>query len=124
MEKQLDLSLAAGYDLIVDKDRNLDSQIVCTYFSGTSDYYYDFTFWTGASMTVKNDSGTIVQSFSTDDGSIVLQTGGVFKLVKTSVEMNTVRAGQYNYDMYLENTIYEKRAFLRGRITYTQNISN
>ena len=40
------------------------------------------------------------------------------------IEMNTVRAGCYRYDMYLSNHIYAKRGFLRGKITYTQNISN
>jgi hypothetical protein len=121
MEKILDLSMSAEYNLIVDRDRTLNSSILCTYFSGTTEYNYDFTFYTGATLTVKNDSGTIVQTFSTLDGSIALQVGGVFKLIKTAEEMNTVRSGEYNYDMYLINSTYPKRNFLRGRITYQQN---
>jgi hypothetical protein len=124
MEKLLDLSLSAEYDLIVDKNKSLSVSVSCTYFSGNTEYNYDLTLYTGATLTVKNDSGTIVQTFSTSDGSIVLQAGGIFKLVKTYVEMNTVRSGEYNYDMYLSNTTYPKRAFLRGKITYIQNISN
>lgn len=73
---------------------------------------------------VKNDSGTIVQTFTTLDGSIVLGIGGVFKLVKTDVEMNFVRSGIYHYDMYLSSSTYPKRAFLTGKITYNQNYAN
>ena len=124
MEKTLDLSMSAEYDLIVDRDKTLSVSISCTYFSGTTEYSYDFTPYTGATLTVKNDSGTIVQAFSTSDGSIDLQVGGVFKLIKTDVEMLTVRSGQYRYDMYLSNSTFPKRAFLRGDITYIQNISN
>ena len=34
MEKLLDLRLSAGYDLVVDKNKNLSVSISCTYFSG------------------------------------------------------------------------------------------
>jgi len=124
MDKELDLSMVTEYDLIVSKDRTLNSSIYATYLSGTTEYAYDFTLYSGATMVVKNNSGTIVQTFSTTDGSIVLQAGGVFKLVKTAEEMNTVRSGEYNYDMYLINAEYPKRAFLRGQITYLQNTAN
>jgi len=124
MEKLVDLSLSSEYDLIVDRNKSLGVSVICTYFSGSTEYNYDLTPYSGATITVKNDSGTIVQTFSTLDGSILLQAGGVFKLVKTAEEMNTVRSGVYHYDMYLSNSTYPKRAFLRGKITYIQNISN
>lgn len=124
MEKFLDLSLSAVYDIELDKNKSLNVSVSCTYFSGSTEYNYDLTIYTGATLTVKNDSGTIVQTFSTSDGSIVLQVGGIFKLVKTDVEMNAVRAGKYHYDMYLSNSTFPKRGFLRGSITYIQNISN
>lgn len=123
MEKTLDLSFASEYDLIFDKDKSLNVSVTCTYFSGCTEYNYDFSSFTGATLTVKNESGKIVQTFSTLNGSIVLQTGGVFKLIKTDVEMDIIRAGEYHYDMYLINSAYPKRAFLRGHITYIQNIS-
>lgn len=128
MEKQLDLTYSAEYNLVVDRDRNLSVSISCLFLSGCTEYNYDFTPWTGATLVVKNESGTIVQTFSTLDGSllfVVPKTAGVFKLVKTDVEMNTVRAGNcYHYDMYLTNATYAKRAFLRGKISYQQNIAN
>ena len=124
MEKTLDLSLSAVYDIVVDKDKTLGTSVSCTYFSGSTEYSFDFTPYSGATLTVKNNSGTIVQTFYTTDGSIVLQVGGVFKLVKTYTEMNTVRSGEYNYDMYLSSASYPKRAFLRGTINYIQNIGN
>lgn len=124
MEKNLDLSFASEYDLSVDKDRDLDASIHAVYLSGCTEYNYDFTLYTGATLTVKNSSGTIVQTFDTDDGSIVLGLGGIFTLIKTAAQMDTVRAGCYRYDMYLRSSTYAKRAFLTGEITYIQNISN
>jgi len=124
MEKLLDLSMSAEYNLIVDKNKSLSASVSCTYFSGNTENTFDFFVYTGSTLTVKNNSGTIVQTFSTIDGSISLLVGGVFKLIKTAEEMDTVRSGEYNYDMYLSNTTYPKRAFLRGKITYIQNTSN
>lgn len=124
MEKTLDLSMSSEYDLIVDRDKTLNVAVYCTYLSGNTEYNFDFTFYTGATLTVKNNSGTIIQTFNTTDGSIDLQVGGVFKLIKTADEMGTVRSGQYRYDMYLINATYPKRAFLDGDITYNQNIGN
>jgi hypothetical protein len=125
MEKNIDLSMSTEYDLIVDRTRTLNRNIYCWYYSGsTIEYEFDFTFYTGATMTVKNSSGTIVQTFSTLDGSIVLGIGGVLKLFKTAEEMGLVRSGEYKYDLYLSNSTYPKRAFLRGSINYIQNIGN
>lgn len=124
MEKFLDLSMSSVYDIELDKNKSLNVSVSCTYFSGSTEYSFDFTGYTGATLTVKNQSGTILQTFSTSDGSISLEVGGVFKLIKTAEEMDTVRAGEYEYDMYLSNSTYPKRAFLRGDIKYLQNISN
>jgi hypothetical protein len=124
MEKLLDLSLAAVYDIYVDKDKTLNVSISTTYFSGCTEYSYDFTPYTGATLVVKNQSGTIVQTFSTTDGSILLDVGGVFKLIKTDTEMNVVRAGCYKYDMYLSSATFPKRAFLSGDYIINQNVAN
>jgi hypothetical protein len=127
MEKQLDLNQAVEYDLIVMKDRTLSANITCTYLNttgGTS--YFDFgsSGYTGATLVIKNTAGTILMTFSTTDGSIVLGSNGVFKLVKTSQQMDVIRAGQYPYDMYLISSTYPKRAFMFGKITFIQNIAN
>lgn len=126
MEKILDLSQAAEYDLIVAKDRTLNSSITCTYLNSTGGTeYFDFSIYTGATLTIKNNAGTILMDFSVSGGSIFLSgSSGIFTLVKTAAEMDTVRAGQYNYDMYLISAPTTKRYFLRGHITFIQNIAN
>jgi hypothetical protein len=125
MEKTLDLNQAAEYDLIVAKNRTLNTSITCTYIDITgSTQYFDFSAYTGATLTVKNNAGTILITFDTDSGSIQLCTEGVFKLIKTAEEMDAVRAGTYSYDMYLSNATYPKRNFLYGKITFIQNIAN
>lgn len=125
MEKQLDLSFASVYDIEVDKDRTLLTDITCTYLDSTgTTQNFEFSSYTAATLVVKNSAGTILMTFSTTDTSIVLKTLGVFTLSKTSAEMDVIRAGTYLYDMYLSNVLYPKRAFLRGKITFIQNIAN
>lgn len=123
MEKQVDLALSSEYDLFVDKDRTLNRNIYCWFLSGCTEYEFNFFWYTGATMTVKNSSGTIVQQFSVLDGSITLQAGGLLNLYKSAEDMDKVRSGEYRYDLYLHGSTYPKRAFLRGSITYIQNIA-
>jgi len=123
MQNELDLFTASVYNIEVGKNRTLDQRITCTYLSGTTTMYFDFSTYSGATLTVKNNAGTILMVFSTDDGSIVLLPDGVFQLVKTDEEMDKIRAGCYNYDMILQKA-GGKRAFLLGKITWIQNISN
>ena len=125
MEQQLDLNQAAEYNLIVAKDRTLNCAITCTYLNVTGGTdYFDFSTYTGASMQIKNNAGTILMTFSTSGGSIILSgSTGIFRLKKSAVEMNTIRAGEYHYDMYLTNSTYPKRNFLMGNITFIQNIT-
>lgn len=125
MEKQLDLNQASQYDLLVAKDRTLNCSITCTYLDTTGGTQtFEFSGYTGATLVIKNTAGTILMTFDTSDGSILLQAAGVFKLIKTATEMDAVRAGQYKYDMYLRNATYPKRNFLYGNITFMQNIAN
>ena len=125
MIQTLDLSSASEYDLIVSKDRTLNCSITCTYIDATGNTnYFDFSSYTGATLVIKNNAGTILMTFSVIDGSILLQSNGIFKLIKSSNLMDTVRAGCYNYDMYLSSSTYQKRGFLTGKITFIQNIAN
>jgi hypothetical protein len=124
INQSLDLSLASEYDLTCDKDRSLNATIEATYMSGTTAMTFNFNAYTGATLTIKNQQGTILMVFSTIDGSIVLGNYGIFQLIKSYADMNAVRAGQYAYDMYLSNSTLPKRNFLRGKITFQQNIGN
>lgn len=127
MDKLLDLSTSVEYDLIACKDRTLNTNITCTYLNttgGTEYFQFGSSGYTGATLVIKNTAGTILMTFSTTDGSITLGSNGVFNLTKTSAEMDTIRAGCYPYDMYLSSPTFPKRAFLRGKITFIQNIAN
>lgn len=125
MEKILDLNQASQYDLIVAKDRTLDSSITCTYLNTTGGTeYFDFSDYTGATLQVKNTAGTNLLTFTTTDNSIILSgSSGIFRLRKTAALMDVVRPGTYNYDMYLISGPAIKRNFLYGKITFIQNIS-
>ena len=117
----LDLSLASEYNLIADKNRTLLCTINCTYMSGSTEVPFSFSAYTGATLMVKNEQGTIMLTFSTTDGSLVLGADS-FALNKTAAEMSIIRAGQYKYDMYISGVI-PRRSFLRGKITINPNIA-
>lgn len=131
MSNKLDLRQDAQYDLVINKDRDLDVSLTAEYYSGTSENYQlvDFSFdtYTGATLQVKKrpDSQYTVLEFSTEDGSIVLPaSGNVFKLKKTAEQLTNLRAGDnYHYDMYLSSATYNKRAFLSGSMIIENRIT-
>jgi len=124
--QNLDARQDSQYNLILNKQRTLNINIRATYLSGDTEYDFDFSSYTGATLQVrtKPDAPFLVLGFNTNDGSIVLPiSGGTFNLNKTSAQLANVRAGEYVYDMYLSSALYPKRAFLRGNFTITPNIS-
>jgi len=123
INNELSLSLSAEYDLIVDKGRTLDAIINCTFEASGVTYPFLMSGYTAATLTVKNQSGTVLMTFNTSDGSIVIGTSSI-RLLKSAEEMNVVRAGEYAYDMYLVSAVRPKRGFWRGKITFINAISN
>lgn len=130
MNQNLDLRQDSQYNLVLNKNRTLNTTITAQYISGTTNgntlVDFDFSSYTSAILQVRNkpDSPFVVLQFSTADGSIVLPaSGGTFQLKKTAEELSIVRAGMYHYDMYITSTTYPKRAFLSGEFTITPNIS-
>ena len=127
--QNLNLCQDSQYNLVINKNKTLLSTITCQYISGTTTgntlVDFDFSSYSAATMQVrmKPDAPFVVLQFSTSDGSIVLSTGSTFQLIKTAIELQNVRAGEYYYDMYLSSAIYPKRAFLSGSFTIIPNIS-
>jgi len=124
--QNLDLDQSSKYDMIVVRDRTLNTVITAQYndpISGVTPF--DFASYTGATLQVKSkmESSTVLLEFSTTDDSIELLQNGQFKLFKSAEDMN-IRAGEYYYDMYISSTVYPKRAFLSGGFKITQNIAN
>lgn len=113
---ELDLVEAGIADISIQKDRDLDQDIVAIYNSGTTELYFEFSGYTGATLEVRNNANStaIILSFSTTDGSIVLGDFGVFNLNKTADELANIRASNYVYDMYLTSSTKERRGFLIG----------
>jgi len=126
MEKFLDLSTASVYDIEVSKDRTLLANITCTYLdaSGNTHFFgFGSSGYTGGTLAIKNNAGTLLMLFTQNSG-LTLSGNGVFTLSKSYAEMNQIRSGEYNYDMYISSPTQPKRAFLRGKIFFIQNIAN
>lgn len=125
-ECHIDLTESVEYDFTINKDRNLDVEIIAEIYSG--DTYvttFEFSPYSAATLMVKQkqqDNYSILR-FDTQDGSIVLDNTGVFKLVKTAYDLSRVKAGIFYYDMYLSGSPGVKRAFLHGKFTINQNVS-
>jgi hypothetical protein len=121
----IDLSQDAVYNLQINKNRDLDQEIQAEIYSGnTLVGNFDFNGYTGATLTVKikpQDNFNIL-TFSTADGSIVLGLDGIFKLFKSSTQLQNIQAGTFYYDMYLSSPLQSKRAFLRGQFIIIQNV--
>ena len=98
MYQNLDIRQDSQYNIVLNKNKTLKTNITAYYMSGDTEVEFDFSSYTGATMQVriKPDSPFVVLTFSTTDGSIVLPaSGGTFQLNKTYTELSTVRAGEY-----------------------------
>ena len=113
---ELDIRQDSIYDMKVNRNRTLDQTFNAYFTSGTTEYNFDFSVYTGATMEVRKQFGSTFTAltFSTDDGSITLGLDGEFNLNKSAADLQKVRAGDYIYDMYLTSATVPKRAFLSG----------
>lgn len=116
MSNELDIRQDLTYDIMVNRNRTLNQSLQAFFVSGDTEYNFDLSVYSGATLEVKKDfnSSITLLSFTTVDNSIELQSDGIFKLIKTADELNKLRAGQYKYDMYLSSESTPKRAFLSG----------
>jgi hypothetical protein len=113
MEQTLDL--CSGDDIIyADINSRISILIICVNFDGIVNYSFDFTSYIGATLTVKDESESIIMTFSTLDGSIVLKDRGVFELIKDNNEIS----GKYDYQMYLSSEEDSMINFISGKIIF------
>lgn len=112
-------------DIQARKGATFHRRFHAQYYSGTTLMDFDFTQYTGATMQVKRKSNSPFSelTLSTTDGSIVLGTEGRMDLKLTAEVMDGIRAGEYEYDLYLSNTTYPKRDFIFGIITVEDKIT-
>ena len=123
---ELDVRQDSIYDMKVNRNRTLDQTFDAYFTSGSTEYEFDFTVYTGATMQVRKQFGSTFTAltFSTDDGSIVLGLNGQFTLSKSAADLQKVRAGDYIYDMYLTSASVPKRAFLSGEFKLHNYVTN
>lgn len=124
-ECTIDLTQDVIYNLVINKDRDLNQDIQAEVYSGSTLLApFNFSAYTGSTLTVKvkpQDAFSVL-TFSTDDSSIVLGSSGVFTLVKTALQLQNIKAGEFYYNMYLSSSTIEKRAFISGKFTVIQNV--
>jgi len=117
----INLKQDAQYDMLINKNMDLDAVLTCQYYTGTTAadiVNFDFTNYSGATLAVKLNpkSSTTVLEFDTADGSLVLgTTGGTFQMVKTAEELSSIPAGEFQYFMWLRSSTQTHRAFLSGK---------
>jgi len=117
--------LAYQVDIEARKGADFHQRFHVQVQSGSTLLDYDLTQFTGASMQVRTRPNSPIAelTFSTSDGSIVLGTLGRMDLKMSAEQMDKIRAGQYDYDMYLSNATYAKRDFMAGMLTITERIT-
>jgi len=118
MEQILDLSFARDYDIYVNNIDFVDVTITCIYFIDINEFSFDFARYSGATMIITDDDETIVETFSTLDGSIVLEDNGIFKIIKNYDEMDEHISGKFNYNMNLSSNESPNIDFLSGKIIF------
>jgi hypothetical protein len=84
---------------------------------------FDFTGYSGASMTVVNGSKTLL-TFDTSDGSLVIGTGNTITFVKSSTALANIRPQEGTYDLYLRGITIPKRDFLYGKFIIEDRVTS
>lgn len=121
----IDYTEGSLYDMFIKKDRTLNYSKQAVFCSGDTEYPFQFTDYTGATLQVRKnfDSAYVVLEFSTTDGSIVLGNDGWFTLVKSAEELELIRVSDYKYDMYLSSDTKPKRDFLYGEFIINNRVT-
>lgn len=125
MNKIIEFTQDTAYDLVVNKNRNLNATLHCIYVEDGVEYDFNFQDYDTALMHVKkrSDDNTIILALSTIENTIELLPQGRIKFVADPEKMN-VRAGEYVYDIYLYSTDYTKRQFMSGRFIIKSTVTN
>lgn len=121
----LDTREDSQYNIIINKDRDLNQKFECYFLSGTTEVPFDFSPYSGAVLQVRKtfDSTPILLEFNTTDGSITLNLDGSFNLIRTAAELSELRSTDNVFDMYLSSTSKLKRAFLSGEFIIKNRVS-
>ena len=77
-----------------------------------------------AFMQVVDNSGNIILTFTTSDGTIVLTAGGLITLYQTQVTMLLTTAGSYQCDFLLTDGSGNVSCVFTGSFTISQGISS
>ena len=125
MTKVTDKRLGVRVDIVARKGADFHRRFHCQYYSGTTAVDMDFSAFTGATMQIRRKPNSPVTelAFNTVDSSIVFGVDGRFDLKLSDADMDKIRAGEYDYDMYLSNSTYAKRDFMYGVFTITDKIT-
>jgi len=125
MSKTINYRLGIQVDIEARKGADLHRRFHAQYYSGTTLVDIDFTGWASATLQVRRKPNSPITelSLSTVAGTIVLGGSGRFDIIVDDVIMNGIRAGEYDYDMYLTNATYDKRDFMYGKFIIYDKIT-
>ena len=128
MSKSTDSRQGALLDFEAEKGRTFYRILHCQFYdSGHTLQDFQWTNYSGATMSVKRTSkGSVIElHFTTDDGTLVLDNDGRLTFNQTAEVMDTIRAGDYQYDLYILGTDpnYAERDFLYGKFTVASKIT-
>ena len=126
MSKVTDIRLGVQVNIEVAKGRTFKRTYHVQYYdSGNTLQDFSWNDYSGATMQVRRKPNSPISEleFSTDDDSIVLNAEGRFTLNLDYTTMDSLRAGSYDYDMYLIGTTYPKRDFIYGEFIVFNKIT-
>lgn len=124
--KTLDLTTDTQIDIMINKNRDLNSVIHFVWFDNEgNEHDFDFVDYNTAMLHVKNkpDNEYVVLTMSTISGTLQFEDSGRMRFKLTPEESN-VRAGEYYYDLYLYGTNYDKRQLLSGKFIIKETVTN
>jgi len=125
MSKTTSYRLGIEVEIEARKGADFQRRFHTQVYSGDTVVDYDLSVWTGATLEVRRKPSSPISelTFNTSDSTIVLGDNGRFDLIMNAENMNGIRAGEYEYDMYLTNDSTSKRDFMYGKFIISDRIT-
>lgn len=126
MKQILDFTTDIQIDMMINKNRDLNSVLHCVYVDKDgNEQDFNFDVYDTAIMHVKNkpNDDYVVLTLSTISDSIIFEGEGRIRF-KLEAEDTNKRAGEYYYDIYLYGDNWDKRQLMSGKFIINNTITN
>ena len=128
MNRVLEFTTDVNFDIVINRNRDLDQTLHCVLreIGMEEEMNFDFSLYEEAIMHVKkrHDDLNVALTLNTVNGTIQFLDKGILKFKAEPSYLKKIRAGEYVYDLYLYGNGFTKRQFISGKFIVKDTTTN